>query len=415
MASAEYGSLPFQEQIDFYRSKVALPTESWTDIYAGEHDHVAVVAGANKMAIVEDFQKAIDDAITNGKTIEEFRKDFDQIVERHGWPYKGGRSWRTRVIYETNLRQSYAAGREVQMADPELRKARPYGLYRHGGSRDPRPEHLALDGTVLPLDDPWWDVWTPMNGWGCSCKKYTLSARDVERYGLTVLDEAPEIEWQDQTIGVRGPSPRTVRVPRGIDPGFEHRPGASRISSSTPVPLDEPVKGLPGRVFPDRPATQPLPAPRPFTGELLPEGLPAQEYAEAFLNEFGASIDQPVLFTDATGDALMISDALFKKPNGQWKADKRDRGQYMPLLAQALRDPDEIWVAVEWQRSANKPSVRRRYIAEFQIEGHDQPGIAVFEWGRSGWSGITTYQEDPESMGEIARYRNGVRLYQREP
>lgn len=39
------------------------------------------------------------------------------------------------------------------MAYPELRKKRPYGLYRHGDSAHPRPQHLAWNGTVLPLDD----------------------------------------------------------------------------------------------------------------------------------------------------------------------------------------------------------------------------------------------------------------------
>lgn len=147
-----------------------------------------------------------------------------------GWAYNGGRNWRTRVIYETNLRQSYHAGREAQMADPELRKRRPYGLYRHGGSSDPRPEHLAWNGLVLPLDDPWWQTHSPQNGWGCKCKKYTLSEADVQRMGLKVAERAPAIEWEDRLIGQRGPNPQTVRVPKGIDPGFEYAPGASRYA-----------------------------------------------------------------------------------------------------------------------------------------------------------------------------------------
>lgn len=415
MSSARYGSLPFQEQIDFYRSKVPLPTNAWTDVYAAGHDHVAVVAGANRMAIVEDFQAAIDRFISEGLGIEDFRKDFDAIVARHGWAYKGGRAWRTRTIYETNLRQSYNAGREAQMADPELRKARPYGLYRHGGSVDPRPEHLALDGTVLPLDDPWWDIWSPQNGWGCTCKKFTLSPRDVERMGLKVRDHAPPMQWEDVTIGVRGPSPRTVRVPRGIDPGFEHRPGASRIVADTPPLLDAPVRGLPGRTFPDRPATDPLPAPRRFSGGLLPQGLAPRDYAEAFLQAFGAGVGKPALFTDVTGEPIYLSEALFQGPGGRWKADKRDRGRHMPLLAAVLKDPDEIWVAVEWQRAGSRPSLRRRYVAQYLVEGQEQPGIAVFEWGRQGWSGTTTYQEGPDHAGEISRFRNGVRLYRRAP
>jgi len=230
MSSASFGSLPFAEQIEFFRSKVSIPTLAWTDIYTYQHDYAFMVAGASKSALLNDLRGAIDGAIANGTTLDQFRKDFDGIVAKNGWAYNGGRNWRTRVIYETNLRTAYAAGREIQMADPELRKRRPYGLYRHGGSEEPRPEHLAMDGVTVPLDDPFWDEWTPPGGWGCSCKKFMVSDADVERLGLTVQDPGPISPREEKTIGINGPSPRTVSVPVGIDPGFEYRPGARSMA-----------------------------------------------------------------------------------------------------------------------------------------------------------------------------------------
>ena len=162
----EYGNLPFDKQIEFFRGKVNLPTQAWTDIWEGMHSRAFVVAGAMKSDLLTDLRSAVDRAVADGGTIQQFRKDFDGIVAKHGWSYKGGRNWRTRVIFDTNLRQSYNSGREEQMNDPELRKRRPYGLYRHGNSAFPRPQHLAWDNLALPLDDPFWDTHTPMNGWG---------------------------------------------------------------------------------------------------------------------------------------------------------------------------------------------------------------------------------------------------------
>jgi len=222
-----YGSLPFSEQIRFFRDKVKLPTETWTDIWEGMHSRAFVVAGAMQEGLLEDLYGAVDRAIAAGGTIEQFRTDFDGIIEKHGWTYKGGRNWRTRVIYETNLRQSYNAGREAQMNDPALRRRRPYGLYRHGRSETPRPEHLAWDGTVLPLDDPWWETHTPQNGWGCKCRKLSVSDADVKRLGLVVANRAPQVRWREVTVGAQGPTPRTVRVPEGIDPGFAYNPGTA--------------------------------------------------------------------------------------------------------------------------------------------------------------------------------------------
>jgi len=56
-----------------------------------------------------------------------------------------------------------------------------------------------------------------------------VSEADVERLGLKVRQRAPAMQWQEKVVGIRGPSPRTVQVPKGIDPGFGYRPGATRI------------------------------------------------------------------------------------------------------------------------------------------------------------------------------------------
>lgn len=411
-SSAQYGSLSFAQQIEFFRSKLAVPTRAWTDIYASEHDHAFMVAGASKMALVEDLQASITKMIDEGLTIAQFRKDFDAIVARHGWDYKGGRNWRTRVIYETNLRQSYHAGREAQMADPELRKRRPYGLYRHGGSLEPRPHHLSKDGLVLPLDDPFWDVWSPQNGWGCNCKKFAVSQRDIERMGLKIADHAPEIPMVSKTVGVNGPNPREVTLPEGIDPGFEHRPGASRIRPMSPPEIEQPFKSLPGRAFPNRGPDQDLPALRQFGGALLADGLDPETYVKTFLAEFGANLETPKVFVDAAGEPVAISDALFRHPaTGELKVGKRDRARFLPFLARAIKEPDEIWVAGEFHGATDRPVMRRRYITRFEIDGEDQPGIAVFEWGRDGWAGVTAFQTVDEYLKE---FRTGVLLFRRE-
>ena len=66
MADVAYGSLPFAEQIAFFKRKLNLPTQSWADIYQHEHDWAFVVAGANRDAIVADFRVAVEKAITEG-------------------------------------------------------------------------------------------------------------------------------------------------------------------------------------------------------------------------------------------------------------------------------------------------------------------------------------------------------------
>ncbi|MFH1984130.1 MAG: phage minor head protein [Pseudomonadota bacterium] len=220
-------SLPFDEAIKFLREKLSLPTETWTDIWQEMHDQAFVVAGATKADLISDLRAAVDQAIADGTTIETFRAAFDAAVERHGWSYVGGRNWRTRVIYETNVTQAYNAGRHRQMSDPAMLARRPYWEYRHGDSAHPRPQHQAWDGLVIRADDPWWQTHSPANGWGCKCKKFALSDRDLERLGKNGPDPAPggaTYEWTNKRTG------ETHQVPVGIDPGFAYTPGASRMS-----------------------------------------------------------------------------------------------------------------------------------------------------------------------------------------
>jgi len=409
MASAAFGALPFREQIGFFQRKLNLPTTAWTDIYTQEHDYAFVVAGANRDAIVSDFRAAVEKAIVDGTTLEEFRRDFDRIVAKHGWDYNGGRNWRSRVIYDTNLATSYAAGRWEQLQHA------PYWQYQHADwVEHPRPLHLSWNGMVLAKDDPFWQTHFPPNGWGCQCSVKGLWSRDLEKLGKTGPDQAPEVKYAEHIIGVRSPNgPRTVKVPEGIDPGFEYAPGSARLRSAIPPERpDPPVPGSAGGPgLPNQRPTWPLPPPRPFpASDLLPAGLPAEDYASAYLAKFGATLTQPAVYQDVIGERLVVGADLFTDAKGNIKATKRDREVFMPLLAQALQEPDEIWVRLEWMHAQQKAVVRRRYIARFRVEGEETPALAVFEVGGDGWAGVTTF---PGTGQSEADWRVGVNLYRR--
>ena len=148
-----------------------------------------------------------------------------------------------------------------------------------------------------------------------------------------------------------------------------------------------------------------------LTGESLPSGLTEEGYASEFLARFGATLDAPAIFTDVIGERVVVGKELFQRPDGRWKAMKRECSTFMPLLAQALIEPDEIWTRVEWHEALAKAVVRRRYVAQFSVDGHDTPALLVFETGVDGWTGVTTFQGQSQSADD---WRVGVRLYRRQ-
>ena len=235
MSEVKYKSLHFDEAIAFFRDKLNVPTEHFDDLVGEMHAKGFMVAGAMKAELISDLRGAVDKVIAQGGTLEGFRKDFDKIVADHGWRYKGGRNWRTRVIYHTNLRQAYNAGRWGQLTDPDVVKLRPYLMYRHSGSAHPRKSHLALNSLVLEHDDPFWNTHAPQNGWGCNCRLDSLSRGDLKRMGKAGPDTAPKVEYREHTDrnGVAS------KVPVGVDPGFDYNVGKAR---------DRSYKSLAGRM-----------------------------------------------------------------------------------------------------------------------------------------------------------------------
>jgi len=231
---------PFAEQLAYFREKLNLPTAHWDDILGSAHDRSFMVAGAAKADLLNDLREAVDKAIEKGTTLEAFRKDFARIVEEHGWSYKGGFDWRTRVIYETNLRASYQAGRWAQMTDPDLLKSRPYWRYVHNDTvMHPRPMHLAWNGLVLRADDPWWLTHYPPNGWGCRCRAVPVRAKDVPRGP----DSAPD----DGTFEHIDHDGVVHTVPNGIDYGWGHAPGQT-VAEDLRAALSAKAASLPNQL-----------------------------------------------------------------------------------------------------------------------------------------------------------------------
>lgn len=405
-------SLQFAEQNQFFRRKLNLPTNSWTDIYTREHDYAFVVAGANRDDLVQDFRQAVEKAIVDGVSLEDFRKDFDRIVAKYGWSYRGGRNWRSRVIYETNMRSSYMAGRYEQLM--AVREDRPYWQYLHSDAVEhPRPEHEAWDGMILRWDDPWWQYHFPINAWGCQCSVRALSDDELARMGKKGPDEAPPIVWQTHTIGQNSPDgPRVVEVPEGIDPGFEYMPGQARLDTAIPQPRDGgPTPPAPD--IPSRPALGPLPPPRPVpASQLLDESMLDADAIKRFLRPLGASLEKPAVFQDVLGQRVVVGREMFVSPaSGALVATEPGISKkWLMLAAEALQRPTEVWVRLDWVESLKKAVARRRYLANLQVKGEPTPVQVVVELDANGWAASATTVQPGQQP--LVPYRQGIRLYQ---
>lgn len=217
----------FAEQIAALRLRFGdlVPTARWDDLDRDEHDRAFMVAGAVKADLLADLAKAVDKAVAEGTGFDAFKKDFRALVTKHGWHgwtgegTEKGEAWRMRVIYRTNMRTSYAAGRMAQLVAAKYK----FWVYRHGNAAEPRLQHLAWDGVALSPDHPFWVTHYPPNDWGCSC--YVNGARTEA--GIKRVGGVPGRELPDGWAKADATTGNMV----GIGKGWDYAPGATVVET----------------------------------------------------------------------------------------------------------------------------------------------------------------------------------------
>ena len=124
----------------------------------------------------EAFPSLIDEN-GNRKPFERFLNDVRKIDATYNRNY-------LRAEYNFASASAEMAARWEQFMEDGDR----YNLqYRTAGDGRVRPEHAALHGVTLPIDDPFWEEFYPPNGWNCRCSVVQVRK---SKYSVTPHDEA---------------------------------------------------------------------------------------------------------------------------------------------------------------------------------------------------------------------------------
>lgn len=408
--SINFTKVPFEEAIRYFRDKVKLPTETWTDIWQGMHSRAFVVAGATKNELLSDFYTAIDRALQEGTTIADFRKAFDETVARNGWSYKGERGWRTGVIFDTNMRTAYAAGNYRQMM--AVREARPYWRYLGGLSETPRQLHLKWSGTVLRYDDPWWDTHYPPNDWGCKCEVTSHPQDEIDalkKEGVQISTERPNngtYQWTDK-------QGNTHTIPNGIGPGWAYNPGKAAWGETLSEDVMNAWREQGAKAW----------------EKLTPGDWKSYNRdTRVTLDDAGASIDYTIpktyegmesaLRTVLGGDEKVFSfqaeefryDTLVNAKTLAGHIDP-NRAPYIPFIHETMTDPFEVWLSFERHKGTEQVVLRQRVIKAINTGGKE--GIVMVANAVKGslesWTFIPI-----EDVRYLNKQRVGKLLWKRE-
>lgn len=182
----------FEEAIRAFRKRVPISEAEWERLTEAEREFAFKVSGAAQADLVNDVWEAIDRAIRDGTTLEDFKASVGDELEA---AWGAADPSRLETIFRTNTMGAYNGGRHAILSHPEVRKARPY--WRFDGVDDARQSEIcaALDGTVRPADDPFWSAHTPPLHFNCRSVITPLSSEEAADEGID--DEAPDAEADD--------------------------------------------------------------------------------------------------------------------------------------------------------------------------------------------------------------------------
>jgi hypothetical protein len=125
MATPTWDALDPEDAIAYFRAKGLALGLDWRDVWGEEHAVAFTAAKAMSLDLLAEIRAAVDAALAEGQTLEQFREALAPLLIARGWwgrrevidPLTGevreaqlGSARRLQTIFDTNLRTAYAAG-----------------------------------------------------------------------------------------------------------------------------------------------------------------------------------------------------------------------------------------------------------------------------------------------------------------
>lgn len=237
---------PDPRAVAFLEGKGLTRSWRWPSIWQTEHAYGFTLAGVYRLDVLAETKALVTQAIAEGQTLETFRAGLHAKLESLGFAgpqrvddfAEGPRRvdltapWRVKTIYDTNVRQAYAASEWQSIEDTAADF--PALQYHHTPQAHPRLQHLAWDKIVLPVTHAFWRTNFPPNGWFCKCFTTQVSVDELASGSVQLTPEGKLAATGYTPNRERWPvfrhrqTGREDRAPEGVTPGFAYNAGLER-------------------------------------------------------------------------------------------------------------------------------------------------------------------------------------------
>ncbi|HUV66987.1 MAG TPA: phage minor head protein [Sedimentisphaerales bacterium] len=209
------------EAVKFVEARIALTDAEISAINAQYGVEAASITGALSTDLEAKVAAAVRESTAQGLTVRDGSKLIGDAFARAG--VVPSNAYQLQTIFRTQTATAYAAGRWQANQDPAIQEILWGYEYSTAGDDRVRLEHAALEGIVLPKDDPQWASIAPPNGWSCRCTLMEVYDTDdheviqppvgpIEIEGQTIMP-GPDDRWKHHPLNAIGQTPRLNDTP----------------------------------------------------------------------------------------------------------------------------------------------------------------------------------------------------------
>lgn len=182
----------FKEAVQWFRSRIPMTEAEYQELSEEIQERAFKVSAVAQADLVTQVYDALDSAIADGTTFEEFKEKVGAALEES---WGGEMPGRLETIFRTNVQSAYGAGRYAQQTDPVVMHRRP--VWQFSAIEDDRTSDICgdLDGTTLDADDPFWDTHQPPLHFNCRSTVIALTQEEGDEEGID--SHAPEVAPDD--------------------------------------------------------------------------------------------------------------------------------------------------------------------------------------------------------------------------
>ncbi len=269
----------------------------------------------------------LNQAYRASRSFEEYMEQAAKITDTFN------RRW-ARTEYDTAGQVAESTSTYYRLL--EQNRLFPYWEYRTVGDDKVREEHAALNGLILPANDPRWRKIYPPNGWGCRCYVVPRMRHEVEDVDPAEMQQRADAYFETgefktaaaQGFGVNRAELREIFTTNQQYIRKFPTKAAKYLNRLGATDYDLPTVAK-------RQAETVADLPR-YTGTA------ADWFSER-------QRDGSVVLTDWLGRRVALSEKTFRTHT---TGSHAGRVEYLRAMTETLSDPDEVWINTEKGKSA---------------------------------------------------------------